>query len=703
MLIHINRIYLNQIIIIFSTTMKKRLLLVLLLANFLHLFSQNNDTFCEQLTTLNSIVEKLHYSPKPINDSLSLGVFKLFIKRIDKNTYLLTENDIKLFKKDSVKLDDYILDKDCSFISKYVTTLENRIENTKNIVQSLNKIKLDYSGKDTLYFDANRKFQYFKNEKRATSFWKKKIRYDIISKLIENDSNFSSIKANFKALEKDLKPKIIEQQVCALNALLNQNGGIDTYVKEHFLNAFVQYQDPNSSFFNNSDKSIFEKSVANNQLTFGIVTEQKNNGNIVIAYIIPGSSAFKNGNFSVNDVITSLTSKDEILETYCITNNDVEALLNASQNITFKIKKQNGIVKDITLSKTKIKVENNSIRGYLINKENPIGYIKIPSFYTDLESPNGLGVANDFAKELYKLKKENIEGLIIDLRFNGGGSMKEARDLSGLFIDRGPLSIINYKSGETYTMKDSKRGVLFSKPIVVLVNRFSASASEFFSSAMQDYNRAIIIGSQTYGKSSAQILLPLNESEELGYTKLTVEKFYRVTGKSNQKFGIIPDIKLPSLYDDFKTSESNKQYALKNDSVAVTLKHRPLKMFPIETLQANSKNRTLDNDAFLNIEKVNLILVNELINKKTQYALTLKNVSKDISAYKKIWQTFEDSNAMNKTLLNIRNSASTIEILDYNNDDKEINEKIMKELSNDIYINEAKNILFDIKNLSKLN
>src|SRR5690606_9880516 len=385
-------------------------------------------------------------------------------------------------------------------------------------------------------------------------YWNKRLRYLIISEAIDRDSVWSSLDKNFKTLEKELKPKIIQNQLCLIDEMLQKNGSLDVMVQELFLNAFTSYQDPNSSFFNDVDKTLFEASVSNSQLTFGITTTKNKDGDIVIAHISPGSPASLNGNFEDNDIIKSLTAKKQVLETYCVSNDDITAFISDEKNntIIFKLKKQNGSIQDVELINSILKVEENTTTGYVLQSTTNVGYIKIPGFYTDLESPNGLGLANDVAKELYKFDKEDIKGLILDLRFNGGGSMKEAADLSGMFINRGPLAILKFNNGETFTVKDMNRGSLFQKPIVILIDNFSASASELFAAAMQDYNRAVIVGSPSHGKSSAQVILPLDEEGTLGFTKLTTEAFYRVTGKSHQSIGVTPDIVLPSLHDNFK-------------------------------------------------------------------------------------------------------------------------------------------------------
>lgn len=684
--------------------MLKKYYFLLLFLLSLNALSQN-DIFCGQLANLKALVEKSHYAPKPINDSLSKSVYELFINSLDENKRLFTKTDIKLFKADIYKFDDYINTNNCEFINLYTDKLKKRIELSKTYISELKNKTLDYSGLDTLYFDADLNYSYFESIDSAKKYWSKRIRYNIITKLIENDSILEHLKINFKDLEESVKPQIIQNELCLLDELINQNGGIDQFVKESFFNAFLNYQDPNSIYLNTSNKVQFETYVANSQLSFGITTTKNDNGDIVIAQIAPGSPASRNKDLEVNDIIKSLKHDASTLETYCVSNEDILAYLNDETipTIIFKIKKSNGLVLDIELTKKNVEIETNSIRGYLIKSNSTIGYVKIPSFYTDLESPNGLGMANDFAKEIYKLKKEKIQGLIIDLRFNGGGSMKEASDLAGMFIDRGPVSIIKYSNGEMYTIKDFKRGSVFVKPVVVLVNAFSASASELFASVMQDYNRAIIVGTPTHGKSSAQILFPLDKERDLGFVKLTVEKFYRPTGKSHQSIGVIPDIAIPSMYDNFKTQESYSSFALSNDSISPSIKYIPRKKYNLDNLKLLSNNRIKASEAFKSVSKMNIELLKNYIHKKKQYPLTLDNIYNDVDGYKKLWEWFNNDTNQNLKELKFANTTSTEEIIQYDEVALENNNSILEDIKKDITLQETHQIMMDFINLKQKN
>lgn len=665
-------------------------------------YSQSSTDFCKQLEALKVVVENYHYTPKQVDDSLSKNVHELFIENIDPDKILFTDSDIAVFKTDELKLDDYINGGQCDFLNVYVTTLQERIAESKAAIEANRFQKLDYSGTvDSLHYHRTRESGYFDDQAAMKKYWSKRIRYELFVKMTEEDSVLSNIQQNFKQREEALRPVVFEALNCKLSELENKSGGLEKFVAETFLNAFANYQDPNTFFFNNSDKTMFENSVSVSTMTFGLYTDKNEDGEIVVSYVSPGSAAYFEGSIEEGDVIRSLQSGTTEVKTTCISNEEISAFLSDKKypTVTFRTKKKDGSLKEVTLTKKEEKAIENLTRGYIINDSSPIGYISIPSFYTDMESPSGLGVANDVAKEVYRLKQENVEGLIIDLRFNGGGSMKEAADLSGMFIDRGPVSIIRYKNGETYTVRDSKKGTVFAKPIVIIQNSYSASASEFFASLMQDYNRAVVVGTSSYGKSSMQTILPLDRKEELGYCKITTDVFYRVTGKSNQSLGVTPDIEFPSMYTGLKITERYSAFALPNDSVEVTTKHRPKRRIPIDYLKDLSVKRRAFEPGFSKINRLNEIMIDTYVKKDTVYALTLRNVFKDLTSYNKLWKEFIDYFDERSPRLIVSNTKATEDLLQFNEDEKKINALTTKDIANDIFIEEAYHIITDINQI----
>lgn len=679
--------------------MYKHLLLLFLLWSSVSV-AQSDSIFCKQLVAVKQLVKNNHYQPKVIDDSLSKGVFDLFLKGLDPDKDYFLQTDIDQFKSDQLLFDNYLLSDNCDFLDAYKTVLLQRINDTKTILEQLNTTVPDYSGGLTLQYSPSKFIVYPKDYQGLQKTLEKLVAYKVVTNLLDSNDTIDVIKSNFSTLEVNARLDVIKNQLCKLEQFTNTSGGIDRYVKDAFINAYLQYHDPHSVFFNPTEKLIYETSLSSSQLSFGITTEKNKDGQIFIAEITPGSAAFNNGNFETDDIIMSLTANGVTLNTFCISNHEIEAFSNKEDHktVSFLLKKKNGTEQTITITKTKIKVEDNAIKGYLLGENQDLGYIKIPSFYTNDESLNGRGISSDFAKELYKLQKQHIDALLIDLRFNGGGSMQEAMELVSMFIDQGPITIIETNLKETYTIRDSKRGTFFNKPVVVLVNSYSASASEFFASAMQDYNRALIVGSTTHGKSSAQSILALDDTGNLGFCKITIEKFYRITGQSHQATGVIPDIKLPSIYDNLDSGEGFYDYALTKDTVTPQMGFKSFKTVDYASIFSNNKQRLANNTNFKDIAKNNLKLRASIFEKGEKYQLTLEDINttreKKSDLYYQIFTEQDDL-----PLIKVSNTKATQKLLDINKEDQTLNTDIITQLSKDIYIAESYIILKDLLNL----
>lgn len=680
--------------------MLKQIFTLLIYLIVFQTISQVNSNFENKITALNKVIAENHFNPKPIDNTFSRGVFELFLENLDYDKRFFTVDDIETFKADELRLDDYISDSNYQFLYKYVKILKNRIVSSKKILDSLSKNSLDYSGQDTILIMPIKLLKAHKNEAAFRAYWSKRVRYKILKRVIETDSGLSNLKTNFNKLESSIKLKVIKSELCSLTEFLSLKNGVQSHVEKAFLNAIANFHDPHTNYFGAMDKMSFENSVAKSQEVFGLVTSKNQEGEIIVTYIVPGSPAFNSGKIDVNDVIKSISNKGSTMELLCVSEVQINEFINdeSHRTLTFKIKKQDGSEQDIILTKTKTKVAENSITSYLLSNNNiNSGYIKIPSFYTDLETFNGLGVANDVAKELYRLNKENINGLILDLRFNTGGSMKEAQDLCGMFINRGPLSIIKNRNGDTFTLKDFNRGSLFYKPLIIIINEISASASEFFASVMQDYNRAIIVGSTSYGKSTAQTIIPLSASENLGFCKITIEKFYRPTGKSNQSVGVVPDIIIPSIYDGLEISEAYKSHALGNDSINAKFKPVVYEELMLESIKKNSQKRIKSNLEFDAIQEINAIIANSKF-KKIALSIKLDHIYHNVKMHENLFTKIGHLNDQQNNII-VKNNASTIERLQFGTDiDKEVNLAIIKDIKNDIYIEEAFSILNDYIN-----
>lgn len=663
--------------------------------------SKDPDYFCEQVAQLQKIINENHVHPKPLDDSLSVGVYRLFLQRLNEDYRFFLKSDLNEFDKDRFLIDDHIKNGSCDFIEKYISTYSFRLEKAKNYVSALRDILLDYSGKDSVTF-GNPKFQLgYQDSLEMKQVWRRRITYDVLAKIAEEDSVLERLEERREALIAKYQPIVLENQLCLFHEIQNQQGGLQRFVKEAFLNALAGYQDPNTNFFNPNDKDNFDSSLSTNQMTFGLYPDKNEKGELEIMYVAPGSVAHKTGYFEENDIIKEMysISQDKSFETSCISLEDLYSFLNDSKNRTvlFKVKKKDGALKEIELTKGVLKSPENLTRGYVVKQDIPMGYINIPSFYTDMESPNGQGVANDVAKEIFKLEKAGIKGLILDLRFNGGGSIREAIDLCGMFLDQGPVAIFKGRDNVIESFDDLNKGSLFSKPIVLIVNGYSASSSEFFAATLQDYRRAIVVGAESYGKSSSQMVLPLSNYKEMGYCKVTTNRFYRINGASNQSVGVLPDIAFPSLYDGLEITEKYLDFTFENDTLNAFDAFHPFKIKSFDKIVANSKHRIAEKASFKFIAEINSLVRKGYFDQDRSFPLTLPNVFKDIKDYEEIWSRFEAHFSRKRTTIEAINSPSVEEIINYNKEEKEYNSLVLEGIAEDIYIDEAYQILRDIQ------
>ena len=356
------------------------------------------------------------------------------------------------------------------------------------------------------------------------------------------------------------------------------------------------------------------------------------------------------------------------------------------------------------MTKEKLEVEENIINSFVLAGDKKVGYLALPGFYTDWNDNNPLGCANDMAKEILKLKKERVEGLILDLRFNGGGSTAETLNLAGIFIDQGPLGLMANREEKPLILKDMNRGTIYDGPLLVLVNGLSASASELIAAALQDYNRAIIVGSPTFGKASAQEIVALdsgpghygNRKNSQHYVKITTGKLYRITGATHQGQGVVPDIRLPDILDYFPYRESTYTTALAADAIQKKVYYTPLPPLKLKEVSLRSQARVTTNPEFVNITTTSEEL--------KQIAENGETVKLDIHSFLEDSKKASPDTLESKKKISSFTIANTIlsqEVMQMDQQKKLMNDKLIENLSHDIYLEEAFYILQDLISINQ--
>jgi carboxyl-terminal processing protease len=374
----------------------------------------------------------------------------------------------------------------------------------------------------------------------------------------------------------------------------------EDYFEISYINAIAECFDPHSSYFNESIRKDYTEELSSERRIFGINYSKDEKEEYVITGITPGSSAWFNDGITVGDVVLKITESDgTTIEPSSSTRTEInEFFFQVSTDTIEMLLESEGERSKVTLTKSVVYSDDDIIKSAILSGEaSNIGYISLPDFYTNWTDTSNLGCANDVAKSLMKLKKNDINGLIIDLRNNGGGSVKEAIDLVGIFVDYGPVMSEKYNNGDLYTSKDYNRGSIYSGPLMVLVNSNSASASEIVTAALQDYNRALIVGQPTFGKATSQTILSLDprmnplltgfykEDASWGYAKVTRSGIYRLNNSSLQEVGITPDILFPDLSPYPPEYERDLPNSITLENIEKKIYYTPEADFPMADLQ----------------------------------------------------------------------------------------------------------------------
>jgi carboxyl-terminal processing protease len=567
--------------------------------------------FRREAQRLSEVIALKHVARPEANEKFSKNVVELFFEKIDPNKIFFTEEEISQFQNFQVHLNDEFNGTRWSFLPLFIETYKKNLARGMRFAEDARKVAVPVVLKQPLalsYSPGRRS----KDEPSLRARWERMIAFLVYQKVMElaqldSGRNSPPDDAFFQREEPGARERISKAEQRKMNNILAHTDGFENHVATVFLNAYAACADPHSGYLSNSEMEKFLSSFLAEGLSFGFDLEEDKDATVVLGRIAPGSQAWRSGQMNPGDHLLTMKAVKQMIE--CTGGDLLEAedfLKNASgSEIEITIRKPNGNRRTIALKKEKIELEENVVRSYLLNGEKKIGYIALPGFYSAPEEKSeGLRCANDVAKEIIKLKKENIEGLIFDLRNNGGGSLQEALSMAGIFIDEGALGMIADKTGIPHIVKDNNRGTVYDGPLIVLVNGFSASASEFLAAALQDYNRAVIVGSATYGKGTAQVVLPLGDEHgkgaknPSGYSKVTVDKIYRVTGKTVQSRGVWPDIILPDVLKAFRLSEFYQPHHLPPDSLTRKITIARLPPIAVAPLSARSSDRVAKEKAF---------------------------------------------------------------------------------------------------------
>lgn len=692
--------------------MTRKLKLVLPILFIISLFTisptnANNDPKDKDLIKiLRYILTQGHYQPKKIDDEFSKKVFNSFLERLDPSKRYFLQSDINEFLKYETLIDDQINTEDLTFFFLVHNRFKLRIEESKSYYKKILSKKFDYNLNET--FDVNYDNKPFaKNKNEIITGWHKQLKLSTLSRLHDKLSVEEAKKKETKSyavksinlLEKEARESTLTNMDDFYNRIeeLNYSDWFST-----FINSISEEFDPHTTYFDPVVKKRFDISMAGKLEGIG-ARLQKKNDYTKVSELISGGPAWKQGDLEVGDLIIKVAQGDgEPIDIVGMRLDDAIEYIKGKKGteVRLTLKKIDGTIKVISIIRDVVELEETFVKSSIVKKDGKLfGVINLPKFYIDFDEKNFRNSATDMVQEIERLKSENVEGLVLDLRNNGGGSLQTAIEISGLFIKKGPIVQVKYRDRDADVKKDKNPEIQWDKPLVVLVNELSASASEIFAAAMQDYGRAIIIGGkQTYGKGTVQSILDLNRysnsKEDIGALKMTIQKFYRVNGGSTQLEGVHSDIVLPDRYTYMNIGERDLENPLKFDKVPQVTYAIWNNYENFNQVINNSKKRIANNSYFKLIDKNAKWLKNS--QDDTLVFLNLEAYKKDLEDHKNESLKFD---AIRNYTTNLTYTSPLYEqsLLKENIDLADKREAWHKNLKKDIYVEEALNVLSELK------
>ncbi|MFY7900139.1 MAG: carboxy terminal-processing peptidase [Chitinophagaceae bacterium] len=651
----------------------------------------------ENAFLITKMADKFHVQPKPVDDAFSQHIFHSIFSELDHDKIIFTQANIQSLQVFQTRLDDEIKLRKTDFLTKLLTLYKQQIILVDTTLTLLAKkpFNLYLSEKITVTEDTTYAINDVLLQQKIAKYCKQGVLNYVASYWL--DSAKPLVQKKFvDSIEPIARKKIITSVKRSFSSLLQQANAIEKELMNVYCNVVAQAYDPHSSFFTADAKTNFENQLGKKPLRFGFSLDEDDDGSVAIRELKPGSPAYKSGLLNAGDKVIAVQWEGK--ESITVADKGAEFISNllegnTNNKLTLSVRKADGTIQSVILQKQEIdngEEDDSKVKSFVLKGAKSIGYISLPAFYEDWAS-NEIGIngaANDIGKEILKLKKENIQGLIIDVRYNGGGSMQEAIELAGIFIDAGPVGQVKSREPKPYTLKDANRGTLYDGPLVVMVNGYSASASEMLAGTLQDYHRAVIVGSPTFGKATAQIILPLDTTVSLdkeyrsikaeAYVKITISSLYRVTGKTAQGKGVQPDIILPDLLSVNGEREADQQFSLIVNDIEPNKYYKPYTPISMNVIKATAQAEVTNSSVFSAIQE-----------KITQ--LKIKKVEKDISLfltdfiaeYKKVeLADEEDEIEVEKNKL-----TSNFSIISPSFYDKQISSTTKRNLMNEQWIN----------------
>lgn len=656
-------------------------------------------------------VNSSHYAPKAIDDAFSKEVFGLYLKRLDYSKRYFTQGDIDGLKVFETKIDDQVRDGQYDFFNQSEAIYDQRFKMVKDLYKEILTKPFDFTTEDQIALDAE-ELPWAKDEKELKERWRQSLKYQVLTRLqteldLQDKPETKAAGATpktFDEMEQDARAKVMK----TYDDWVKRMDKVDAADRRStFLNTIASVNDPHTGYFPPDDKENFDIQMSGQLEGIGATLQEKD-GYIQVSAIVPGSASYRQGELQEDDIILKVAQgKDEPVDIVDMKLDDAVKLIRGPKGteVRLTVKKADGGTKIIPIIRDIVVLEETFARSAIIQNSyshKGIGYIKLPKFYADFQNKNGRSCAKDVRIELEKLKAEGVDGIVLDLRNNGGGSLMDVVDMAGLFIDQGPIVQVRSRYGDPQVLEDTDKSVVYDGPLAILVNSSSASASEILAAAIQDYKRGIIVGTPTFGKGTVQRFFDLdnyvrgeNEFKPLGSIKLTTQKFYRINGGATQLKGVTPDVVIPDAYAYVDRGEREQDDVMPWDEIA-PCKYNVWKLdaAAYAKVRKDSRERMAKNPVFQIVEN-NAQRMKTMRDEKfsslnlEKYRIEQKKLKEESEAFKNSFKAIAGTKIVNlpedlKTI-----NSDTVRV--------KMNNEWVDGLTKDIYINEATAILKDLR------
>lgn len=656
---------------------------------------------------LGEMLTQGHYSPKDINDEFSKEIFNKYLEDLDRDKNFFLKADIKELKKYETRIDDEINGAPIQSFPAISALYGQRLTDVSTIYGPILDKPFTFTANETIVLDPKKLTPPSTPAERVEA-WRKRLKYltlERYSELIDTREKLKGTKdfvvKSDAELEKEAREKVRKVMDRLFDRLKNKFNEEERF--NMLVNTITSSMDPHTNFFPPVDKRYFDEQMSGR--FYGIGAQLRvEEGSVKVVSLVTGSPAWKSGEVQAGDIIVKVAQEKG--EPVDLTGFDIEDAVKVIRGdkgsvVNLTLKKTDGSFKVVKLQRDEIVQDEAFARSVIVKDSNSrIGYIYLPEFYADFERADGARCAVDVAKEIIKLKEEKVDGIVMDLRDNGGGSLYDVVQMVGYFVPMGPVVQVKERNGQPKALFDRDSSVLYNGPLAVMVNEFSASASEIFAAAIQDYKRGVIIGStSTYGKGTVQRNIgldfnnnsgPLTANSALGSVKLTLQKFYRINGGSTQLRGVSSDIVLPDVFEYSKIREKDNPDALPWDEVTKASYTPWNSTLNIQELKQHSEERIKNNATFSLIKKNSEWLGKQ--NDEKSYSLNLEKYRDQQKKIRAMVKEIDSVNKLDKDLV-LESYPADLQRISQDKEKLERYNAWMKRLKGDIYLNEAVKIV----------